>query len=269
MKPKFQALARPRVAEVETDKPRALPTIPELSPIVIENVTSGTVPRDILTLIPTVKQRAVSAQDTLLLPHVSPINVPDPVPRKHTWSWQEIKQQGSLFFVSGLLCLVISSIIGAYLLTPPASLHRATSPHARQADGTVHSTHTVRRHLPIKTHVSESALFPTAVLPSTPSPALLVTPASFRPSTCSFVRLHLYVCSAWLVLRADAQQAALTWYSFNSNTAGALFSPSNGVLLRGNSIRITITLTAYCPVSTTLFFHEWKTTVQATALWSC
>lgn len=204
-----------------------------------------------------------------------------------------LRQNWSLFLLTGILCLVIFSLIGTQLLlrqpahTPEdiPSLVLATS--NPQPQSTAYATVQIPQLTPIQQtpspvptvtrskwtltpHPSSPQPTVTPWATSTPSPAavstsLLVSPPQISPATCS-LRKHIFTCKVTLALHSSSS-AEQAWWAEVADTLDASLSPNGGTLAPGEDAHITIQLEDTCPASGAIVFYG--TDVSARTFWSC
>lgn len=201
------------------------------------------------------------------------------------------RDQGSLFLLSGILCIIIFSLIGTQFTTVP---HTHSTKRQRELllnSTTVDLTTPLLRsseiantnrliYQPTPIDLSSYPMTPATVqhIQSTPGPIaplfatpyqdqftpLTVNPTYLYPQTCKIIGAY-YTCTVTLALRTNYQRDQ-SWYSSSSTTA-ALSSPASGFITRGSHVPITIQIGLYCYGSGTITFIGNNT--KASLTWSC
>lgn len=180
-----------------------------------------------------------------------------------------LRDPGSLFLLSGILCIIIFSILGTQFATEPhthsleeqrahlldsttvdLSTPQPTSSEIKSTSRLIHQTTPIDifpdTTTPVTVQHTQSIHGSTGRLSPTPSQdqfmPLTVSPSYLNPQTCKIIGAY-YTCTVTLAL--GSHQRDQSWYSF-SNTTAALVSPISGFMRPGSHVPITIRIALNC-----------------------
>jgi hypothetical protein len=201
-----------------------------------------------------------------------------------------VGDQGSLFLLAGILCIIIFSIIGTPFITMPHHIRLSQEPRVLwlaptivelpptaqpTLSGLARTSRLIYEPTPLDLfpypvtpakvrHSHASIILPSPIGLANQSAALTVTPTYLNPQTCKISGIY-YTCVVTLALTANSQQEQ-PWSS-SSNTTVATVSPASGFVTRGDQVPITVQVALDCYGSGTITFTGNNTKTSLT--WSC